>query len=99
MATSTEQVTVLIEIHARAGQERQARDGLLHAIETSDKPGLISSRQYASLDDPGVFFAVQEWESAEAFHRHMKDAADSGMDEAIRVLSKAPRTALLRAIG
>ncbi|MFI5958916.1 putative quinol monooxygenase [Cryptosporangium sp. NPDC051539] len=98
MSTS-KPVTVLIEIHANEGQEAQARDALLHAIKTSEKPGLVSSRQYADLNDPGAFFAVQEWESTEAFRAHMKDAAEGGMNDAIRVLRTSPRTTVLQTIG
>lgn len=92
-------ITVLIEIHAKAGQEREAREALLRAIQTSEKPGLISSTEYENLQDPGAFHAIQVWENADAFHAHMEDAARSGMDEAIQVLSEHPRTALLRTIG
>ncbi|WP_306359054.1 putative quinol monooxygenase [Nocardia sp. CC227C] len=97
--SNQETVTVLIEIHANAGQEQQARDSLLHAIQTSEKPGLIGSTEYEDLNDPGTFYAIQTWENAEAFHAHMKDAAENGMDEAISVLREPPRTALLRTIG
>ncbi|MFG2596574.1 putative quinol monooxygenase [Streptomyces sp. NPDC048462] len=92
-------VTVLIEIHAEAGQEQQARDALLHAIQTSEKPGLISSTEYDDVNDPGAFYAIQVWENADAFRAHMEDAANSGMREAIQVLSEHPRTAVLRTIG
>ncbi|AFU03808.1 putative quinol monooxygenase [Nocardia brasiliensis] len=97
--TSKDTVAVLIEIHANAGQERQARDALLHAIQTSDKPGLVSSTEYEDLDDSGAFYAVQVWESEDAFHAHMKDAAENGMNEAIKVLREPPKTAVLRALG
>ena len=92
-------VTVLIEIHAKDGQEKDARDRLLHAIQTSDKPGLIRSAEYEDVSDRGAFYAVQEWENVEAFQAHMKDAADAGMNEAIQVLREHPRTAVLRALG
>ncbi|WP_328560166.1 antibiotic biosynthesis monooxygenase family protein [Streptomyces coelicoflavus] len=92
-------ITLLIEIHANEGQEQEARDALLHAIATSAKPGMISSRQFADSHDPGAFFAIQEWESEEAFHAHMEDAAKSGMSEAVKVLSRAPRTTVLRGIA
>ncbi|GAB3497642.1 putative quinol monooxygenase [Amycolatopsis cihanbeyliensis] len=97
--SSQDTVTVLIEIHATPGQERQARDSLLHAIQTSEKPGLISSTEYADLDDAGAFYAVQIWEDMDAFHAHMKDAAEGGMNEAIKVLREPPRTAVLRTIS
>lgn len=96
--SSQDAVTVLIEIHANDGQEQQARDSLLHAIQTSEKPGLVSSTEYEDLDDPGAFYAVQAWESVDAFHAHMKDAAENGMNEAIKVLREPPKTAVLRAI-
>ncbi|MFJ4854318.1 MULTISPECIES: putative quinol monooxygenase [unclassified Streptomyces] len=97
--SSTDTVTVLIEIHAKDGQEEDARLGLLHAIETSAKPGLISSTEYEDTEDSGAFYAIQVWENMEAFHAHMKDAAENGMGEAIQVLRAQPKTAVLRAIG
>jgi quinol monooxygenase YgiN len=97
--SSQNAVTVLIEIHAKDGQEKDARDGLLHAIQTSEKPGLIGSAEYEDISDPGAFYAVQQWENVEAFQAHMKDAAETGMNEAIQALREPPRTAVLRAIG
>jgi heme oxygenase (mycobilin-producing) len=93
-----DRVTVLIEIHSRPKQELQARDRLLHAIRTSHKPGLISSREYEDTADPGAFYAVQEWESAEAFRAHLDAAAADGMSTAIQVLREHPRTVVLRSV-
>ncbi|NGO68749.1 putative quinol monooxygenase [Streptomyces boncukensis] len=92
-------VTVLIEIHARDGQEHDARNALLHAIQTSEKPGLLSSTEYEDLDDPGAFYALQVWENPDAFHAHMDDAATSGMSEAIQSLREHPKTTILRTIN
>jgi quinol monooxygenase YgiN len=97
--TMNEQVTVLIEIHAGEGRADDARDGLIHAIKTSAKPGLIASREFEDPSDPGAFFAIQEWESAAAFQAHMHDAAHSGMDEAIQVLRERPRVSVLRTLA
>ncbi|MGH3584763.1 MAG: putative quinol monooxygenase [Pseudonocardia sp.] len=98
MTTSPNTVTVLIEIHAKDGEEQQARDALVHAIRTSAKPGFLGSREYADVRDPGAFYAVQEWESTDAFHAHMADAAE-GMEAATAMLREPPKTALLRTIG
>lgn len=92
-------ITVLIEIHAKEGQEQEARDALLHAIQTSEKPGLVSSTEYGDLHDTGAFYAIQVWETEDAFRAHMEDAAKSGMNEAIQVLREHPRTAVLRTIA
>lgn len=92
-------VTVLIEIHAKDGKEHEARDSLLHAIQTFEKPGLVSSTEYENLNDPGAFYAIQVWENADAFHAHMEDAAKSGMNEAIQTLREHPKTAILRTIS
>ncbi|MFF3173569.1 putative quinol monooxygenase [Streptomyces sp. NPDC057900] len=97
--SSEDPVTVLIEIHAKDGQEKDARHALLHAIETSAKPGLISSTEYEDIDDSGAFYAIQVWENVAAFHAHMKDAEENGMNEAIQVLRAHPKTAVLRTIG
>ncbi|MEU4150803.1 antibiotic biosynthesis monooxygenase [Streptomyces sp. NPDC026659] len=91
-------VTVLIEIHAKDGAEQEARDALVHAIETSVKPGFLGSRVYADLTDPGAFYSVQQWESARAFHAHMAEARE-GMAEATSMLSRPPRTTVLSHIA
>ncbi|MFI6173672.1 hypothetical protein ACIBCN_43310 [Nocardia sp. NPDC051052] len=39
------------------------------------------------------------WQNEDAFHAHMKDAAASGMNEAIDVLREHPKTTVLRTIG
>ncbi|MFE0153554.1 putative quinol monooxygenase [Nonomuraea sp. NPDC059007] len=91
-------VTVLIEIHAKDGREREARDALVHAIQTSAKPGFLSARIFAHATDPGAFYSVQEWESASAFHLHMAEAAP-GMAEATDMLREPPTTAVLQPIG
>ncbi|GAB3560809.1 putative quinol monooxygenase [Spelaeicoccus albus] len=93
--SSQDTVTVLIEIHAKCGQEQEARDALLRAIQTSDKPGLVGSTEYADLGDRGTFYAIQVWENARAFHAHMEDAARAGMSQAIQVLREQPKIALL----
>ncbi|MFI5958915.1 putative quinol monooxygenase [Cryptosporangium sp. NPDC051539] len=97
-STASNTVTVLIEIHAKKGQEQQARDGLLNAIQTSEKPGFLGSREYGDLNDPGAFYAVQEWKSIEAFRQHMADAAAGDFAEATSMLSEPPKTAVLRTI-
>ncbi|MFE0801224.1 antibiotic biosynthesis monooxygenase [Streptomyces sp. NPDC058812] len=84
------------QIHAKDGQEHEARDSLLHAIQTSEKPGLVSSAEYEDLNGPGAFYAVQVRENADAFRAHMEDAAKSGMNEGIQVLREHPETAVLR---
>ncbi len=91
-------VTVFIEIHARDGQERQARDALIHAITTSHKPGFLGSDVYEDVQDPGAFYSIQTWQDAAAFKAHMSDARE-GMADATAMLREAPRTAVLRKIG
>lgn len=91
-------VMVLISIQAEPGYESEARRRLSDAIQTSRKPGMISSREYADPASPGAFYAMQEWESAAAFEAHMRDAAEHGMSEAVDVLREPPRTVVLRPI-
>lgn len=91
-------VIVLIEIHAKEGQEQQAREGLVHAIRTSEKPGFLGSREYGDVNDPGAFYAVQEWKSMQDFRQHMADAAAGDLDEATSMLREPPRTAVLRSL-
>ncbi|MER5936894.1 antibiotic biosynthesis monooxygenase [Streptomyces sp. NPDC001928] len=69
----------------------------MHAIETSAEPGFLGARVFAHATDPGAFYSVQEWESAQAFRAHMAEAAQ-GMAEATAMLSEAPRTAVRHAV-
>lgn len=98
MTRDQEQVLVIIEIHAKAGEEQEARDRLLGAISTSRKPGMVSSQEYEDPNDPGAFYATQIWENAGAFEAHMNDAAASGMSQEIQVLREEPKTTVLKAI-
>lgn len=98
MSDDTQAVTILIEIHAKEGAERESRDALVHAIKTSVKPGFLGSRIYANPADPGAFYSIQQWENQQAFHDHMAEARD-GMAEATSMLREAPRTAVLTQIA
>ncbi|MDQ1293177.1 MAG: hypothetical protein QG608_1058 [Actinomycetota bacterium] len=98
MSDTTAAVTILIEIHAKHGQEQDARDGLVTAITTSVKPGFLGSEVFEDLNDPCAFYSVQSWENAAAFRAHMAEAAE-GMAEATSMLRDAPRTSVLRRIA
>ena len=98
MTEQTTAVTVFIEIHANPGEETIARDALIHAIATSDKPGFLGSSVYEDLRDPAAFYSIQEWQDAASFHAHMGEARD-GMSEATSMLREAPHTAVLRRIA
>lgn len=91
-------VTILIEIHAKDGQEDIARQAFTTTIETAEKPGLLSYEIFEDTNDPGAFYSMQKWESAEAFHTHMS-AAKNGLKEAAKILRDAPRTSILKCIG
>jgi quinol monooxygenase YgiN len=98
MSEHTNAVTVFIEIHAKVGEESVARDALIHAIATSDKPGFLGSSVYEDLRDPGTFYSIQEWQDTASFQAHMGEARE-GMAEATSMLRDAPRTAVLRKIA
>jgi quinol monooxygenase YgiN len=93
-----DKVTVLIEIHAKPGQEDVARKALVTNIETSEKPGLLSFVVYSDNKDPSAFYSTQEWESMACFHDHM-NAAKSGLAEATSMLREPPRTCILHQIS
>ncbi|MFI6299392.1 putative quinol monooxygenase [Nonomuraea sp. NPDC050790] len=94
---TNEAVTVLIEIHAKDGREQEAREALIHAIETSVKPGFLGAQIFAHATDPGAFYSIQEWENASAFHAHMAEMAP-GMPEATAMLAEPPATTVLHPI-
>lgn len=94
---NTAAVTILIEIHAKPGQEQQARDALTHAIANTAKPGMVSAEVFADEHDPGAFYSIQRWENVEFFNAHMGQVR-GGMAEATAMLREPPRTAVLRSI-
>lgn len=98
MNADTTAVTILIEIHAKPGREAEARDALRRAIRTSAKPGMVGSREFADDADSRTFHAIQEWDSEQAFRAHMSEVS-GGMSEATAMLSRPPRTAVLRRLS
>lgn len=93
-------VTVLIEIHAKEGQEDLARETFTHTVATAHKPGMLSAMVYEDKLTPGTYYSVQEWESIEDFKSHMRDAKASPTEYADKtsMLRDAPRTSILRRI-
>ncbi|MDN5759487.1 MAG: antibiotic biosynthesis monooxygenase [Tomitella sp.] len=90
-------VVVLIQIRGIQDREDEARQALIHAIETSEKPGMSSSRVFADVHDASAFFAIQEWDSIESFRAHMNDV-ESGFEEATSMLAGQPQVKVLREI-
>jgi quinol monooxygenase YgiN len=95
---TTENVTVLISTRAQSGRETRACEALATAIATSEKPGMLSSRQFIDAADGAAFVAVQEWTNVEAFNDHMSAVAD-GIDDATAMLAEPPTIRVLRALG
>jgi quinol monooxygenase YgiN len=95
---NTEAVTILIEIHAKPGQEQEARDALTRAIATTAKPGMVSAEIFADERDPGAFYSTQLWENTDFFKTHMGEVR-GGMAEATSMLREPPRTTILKQIA
>ncbi|RII34217.1 antibiotic biosynthesis monooxygenase [Clostridium chromiireducens] len=91
-------VTILIEIHAKDGQEEVARKVFTTTIATTEKPGLLSYEIFEDSSDKGTLYSIQEWENVEAFQAHMS-AAKSGLKEATEMLRDMPRISILNQIG
>jgi len=91
-------VTIFIEIHAKDGEEEFARQTLVTAIETTEKPGLLSYEIFEDSNDPGAFYSSQEWENIEAFQAHM-GAVGSGKGDATAMLREEPKVSILKSIG
>jgi len=94
-------VTVLIEIHAKEGQEEIARETFSHTVATAHKPGMLSAMVYEDKLAPGTYYSVQEWESVEDFKSRMRDAQASATEysDKTSMLRDAPSTSILRRIG
>ena len=98
--SESKKVTILIEIHAKEGQEDFARETFTQTIATAHKPGMISAIVYEDILNAGTFYSVQEWESIEDFKSHMQEAkaSPSAFADKTSMLRDIPKTSVLKRI-
>ena len=69
---TTQTVTVVARIRAKAGKEKDVRDTLLALIEpTSAEKGCLSYDLHQSEEDEGLFLFYENWESRKDLDNHL----------------------------
>ena len=76
MATPTDErrdlLTVIAHMRAQPGKEQELRDALVSLIEpTSREAGFVNYDLHESVEEPGVFFFYENWESPEQLDAHL----------------------------
>ena len=67
-----ETLTLIARIRARMGSEEVVREALTALVApTLEEEGCIDYRLHAVNDDPGLFYFVENWQTAEHLRRHL----------------------------
>jgi quinol monooxygenase YgiN len=65
-------LTVIANMKAKPGKEQELRQALEALIEpTTREDGYVNYDLHQSVDDPGVFYFYENWESEEALDAHL----------------------------
>jgi quinol monooxygenase YgiN len=65
-------LTVIANMKAKPGKEQELRQALEALIEpTSREDGYVNYDLHQAVDDPGVFYFYENWESAQALDAHL----------------------------
>ncbi len=65
-------LTVIAHMRARPGKEQELRDALVSLVEpTSQEAGYVNYDLHESVEEPGVFFFYENWESPEHLDAHL----------------------------
>ena len=70
--TTEQRISVIAQIHAKAGSEDKVRSIVEKLVEPSLKePGAIVYKVLEDKHYPGSFFTYEEWESEAALDQHL----------------------------
>jgi quinol monooxygenase YgiN len=65
-------LTVIAHMKAKPGKEEELKTALESLVEpTSREKGYVNYDLHQALDDPGVFYFYENWESAEDLDAHL----------------------------
>jgi quinol monooxygenase YgiN len=65
-------LTVIAHMKARPGKEEELKAALESLVEpTTREKGYVNYDMHQALDDPGVFYFYENWESAEDLDAHL----------------------------
>ena len=66
-------LTVIAHMRAKAGQEQQLRDALVGLVEpTSREKGFVNYDLHESVQEPGLFYLYENWESEADLDEHLQ---------------------------
>lgn len=85
-------VKVIVQLQAKSGRRDELKRVLESLIATQGpgQDGFLGSTRYGVLTDPDVLVEIADWESAEARHVHMQEAAATGAYAPLLELLAAP---------
>ncbi|MEX2290459.1 MAG: putative quinol monooxygenase [Mycobacteriales bacterium] len=95
-------LTVIANMKARAGKEGELRQALEGLVEpTSRENGYVNYDLHQAVDDPGVFYLYENWESEQALDVHLstphlerfKSVMDDLLDERGLTIARLKRIA------
>ncbi len=67
-----QKISVIAQIHAKAGNEDRVRSIVEKLVEPSlREPGAIAYKVFEDKHYPGSFFTYEEWESEAALDQHL----------------------------
>ena len=77
MATPTDDrpdlLTVIAYMRAKPGREDRLRAALQSLVEpTREEPGYVNYDMHESVEQPGLFFFYENWESGEHLDAHLQ---------------------------
>ena len=66
-------LTVIAYMKAKPGKEQELHDALVALIEpTTQEDGYVNYDLHQGVEDPGVFFFYENWESADHLDAHLQ---------------------------
>lgn len=67
-----ELLTVIAHMKAKPGKEQELRDALVSLVApTSQEDGFVNYDLHESVQEPGLFYLYENWESAEQLDAHL----------------------------
>jgi quinol monooxygenase YgiN len=94
-------LTVIASLRAKPGSEDQLRTALSSLIEpTKKEDGNVNYDLHEAVDQPGLFYFYENWESAEALQQHMQAPhMVEALGAAQALLAEPPSIAQVKRIG
>ncbi|HZZ47913.1 MAG TPA: putative quinol monooxygenase [Pseudonocardia sp.] len=94
-------LTVIASLRAKPGSEDQLRTALGSLLEpTRKEDGNVNYDLHEAVDQPGLFYFYENWESAQALQQHMgAPHMVEALGAAQELLAEPPSIAQVKRIG